>query len=74
LDLDFSWSIVLSAAIVILYTMMGGLWSVAITDVAQLVVLVAGLWVVVPLSRTRLAALRRRSPGIARASARRRCR
>jgi solute carrier family 5 (high affinity choline transporter), member 7 len=48
LDLDFSWSIVLSAAIVILYTMMGGLWSVAITDVAQLVVLVAGLWVVVP--------------------------
>ena len=48
LDLDFSWAIVLSAAIVILYTMIGGLWSVAITDVAQLVVLVVGLWVVVP--------------------------
>jgi solute carrier family 5 (high affinity choline transporter), member 7 len=48
LDLDFSWSIVLSATIVILYTSMGGLWSVAITDVAQLVVLVGGMWVVVP--------------------------
>lgn len=48
LDLDFSWSIVLSAAIVIAYTMSGGLWAVAITDVAQLLVLVAGLWIVVP--------------------------
>ncbi len=48
LDLDFAWSIVLSAAIVILYTSLGGLWSVAITDVGQLVVLVVGLWLVVP--------------------------
>ena len=48
LDLDFSWAIVLSASIVIIYTMTGGLWSVAITDVAQLVVLVLGLCVVVP--------------------------
>ncbi len=48
LDLDFSWSIVLSASIVIIYTMSGGLWSVAITDVAQLIVLILGLWVVVP--------------------------
>ena len=39
LDLDFSWSIVLSASIVIIYTMTGGLWAVAITDVAQLIVL-----------------------------------
>ena len=48
LDLDFTWSIVLSAAIVILYTRLGGLWSVAITDVGQLIVLVAGMWLVVP--------------------------
>src|SRR3954453_16769644 len=48
LDLDFTWSIVLSAAIVILYTRLGGLWSVAITDVAQLLVLVGRLWIVVP--------------------------
>lgn len=48
LDLDFSWAIVLSASIVIIYTMTGGLWSVAITDVAQLIVLVIGLCVVVP--------------------------
>ena len=48
LDLDFSWSILLSAAVVIVYTTTGGLWSVAVTDVAQLLVLVAGLAVVVP--------------------------
>lgn len=48
LDLDFTWSIVLSAAVVIAYTTTGGLWAVAVTDVAQLVVLVGGLWIVVP--------------------------
>jgi solute carrier family 5 (high affinity choline transporter), member 7 len=48
LDLDFAWAIVLSAAIVILYTSLGGLWSVAITDVGQLLVLICGLWLVVP--------------------------
>jgi high affinity choline transporter 7 len=48
LDLDFTWSIVLSATIVVAYTMTGGLWAVAITDVAQLIVLVLGLWIVVP--------------------------
>jgi high affinity choline transporter 7 len=48
LDLDFSWSIVLSAAVVIIYTITGGLWAVAVTDVAQLVVLVIGLWAIVP--------------------------
>ena len=48
LDIDVTWSIVLSAAVVIVYTMTGGLWAVAITDVAQLAVLVVGLWIVVP--------------------------
>jgi high affinity choline transporter 7 len=48
LDVDFTFSIILAAAVVIAYTMTGGLWAVAITDVAQLVVLVAGLWIIVP--------------------------
>ncbi len=48
LDLDVTRSILLSAAVVILYTVSGGLWAVAITDVAQLVVLVGGLALVVP--------------------------
>jgi high affinity choline transporter 7 len=48
LDLDSSWSIALSAAVVLIYTITGGLWAVALTDVAQLVVLVIGLWIVVP--------------------------
>ncbi len=48
LDLDFTGSIVLSAAVVTIYTVTGGLWAVAITDVAQLVVLIGGLWIVVP--------------------------
>ena len=48
LDLDVSWSIVLSAAVVLFYTFTGGLWAVAITDVAQLFVLIIGLAVVVP--------------------------
>ena len=48
LDLDYTWSIVLSATIVVAYTMTGGLWAVAVTDVAQLTVLVLGRWIVVP--------------------------
>jgi high affinity choline transporter 7 len=48
LDLDFAGSIVLSAAVVTIYTVTGGLWAIAITDVAQLIVLIVGLYVVVP--------------------------
>jgi high affinity choline transporter 7 len=48
LDLDFTGSIVVSAAVVTIYTVTGGMWAVAITDVAQLVVLIGGLWIVVP--------------------------
>ncbi len=40
-------SIVLSALIVIIYTSSGGLWSVAVTDVIQLLVLIVGLMIVV---------------------------
>jgi high affinity choline transporter 7 len=48
LDVDTSWSIVLSAAVVLIYTYTGGLWAVAVTDMAQLFVLMIGLALVVP--------------------------
>jgi high affinity choline transporter 7 len=48
LDVDTSWSIVLSAAVVLIYTYTGGLWAVAVTDMAQLFILLIGLAVVVP--------------------------
>jgi len=48
LDIDVTAAIVLAAAVVVAYTVTGGLWAVAITDVAQLAVLVGGLWVVLP--------------------------
>lgn len=48
LELDVSTSIVLSAAIAIAYTVIGGLWAVALTDIVQLTILIVGLWLVVP--------------------------
>ncbi|MCB0666299.1 MAG: sodium:solute symporter family protein [Saprospiraceae bacterium] len=50
LGLGLSTSIILSGLIVILYTSWGGLWSVAITDVIQLLILFAGLVLVVQLA------------------------
>lgn len=44
LDIDFSLSIVISALIAIAYTSVGGLRSVAMTDVFQLAILMAGLY------------------------------
>jgi high affinity choline transporter 7 len=48
--LDTTTSIVLSAAITIAYTALGGLWSVALTDFIQLVLLLGGLLLVVPFA------------------------
>jgi high affinity choline transporter 7 len=50
LNMDTTWSIVLAATIVMAYTTVGGLWAVALTDVAQLAILVAGMWIVVPFA------------------------
>ena len=50
LNLDFTVSILLSAAVAIGYTLIGGLWAVALTDVLQLVLLVGGLWLVAPIA------------------------
>jgi high affinity choline transporter 7 len=43
-------AVILSALIVITYTILGGLWSVAFTDVVQLVLLFGGLCLVVPFA------------------------
>ena len=43
LDLDRTMSIVISAIIAVFYTLLGGLWSVAYTDVVQLICMAIGL-------------------------------
>lgn len=50
LGLDFRTSIILSALIAITYTAIGGLWSVAITDIIQLLLLIGGLVLVIPFA------------------------
>lgn len=48
IGLDTQTSIIISAAIAIIYTTIGGLWSVVYTDVIQLGLLVFGLFLVLP--------------------------
>lgn len=48
LGYDATASILISAAVVVAYTMVGGLWSVAYTDAVQLVCIVFGLCAVLP--------------------------
>ena len=43
LDIDLKLSIIISAAIALLYTLMGGLYSVAYTDIVQLICIFIGL-------------------------------
>ncbi|KAK5896141.1 hypothetical protein CgunFtcFv8_009773 [Champsocephalus gunnari] len=44
-----SWlAVIISAAVAVLYTLMGGLYSVAYTDVIQLSFITVGLWLCVP--------------------------
>jgi high affinity choline transporter 7 len=57
LGIDFSSAIIISAVIVISYTALGGLWAVAVTDVIQLLLLIVGLWIVVPLSLEQVGSL-----------------
>ncbi|XP_068184072.1 high affinity choline transporter 1-like [Antennarius striatus] len=52
LDLPFSLCVWISAAVVIIYTLMGGLYSVAYTDVIQLVLIFIFLWVCAPFVLT----------------------
>ena len=48
LNLDNRTSIIISAIIVVAYTVIGGLWAVAFTDVLQLGIIFIGLWIIVP--------------------------
>ncbi len=50
LGLDFTSAILLSAAIAIAYTVFGGMWSVSLTDVAQVGVILVGLYLVLPFA------------------------
>ncbi|XP_071096830.1 high affinity choline transporter 1-like [Haliotis cracherodii] len=52
LDLDETMSIIVSAVIAVLYTFVGGLWSVACTDVVQLICLAVGLIIAAPFAMT----------------------
>jgi high affinity choline transporter 7 len=54
LDFDIRTSILLSAAVAIGYTVVGGLWSVAYTDVAQLICMLLGLCIAIPFAVARV--------------------
>jgi high affinity choline transporter 7 len=48
LNIDLTTAIIFSAAIVTLYTMIGGLWAVAYTDAFQLILIPIGLIIAIP--------------------------
>ncbi|XP_039194043.1 high-affinity choline transporter 1-like [Crotalus tigris] len=50
LDIQGYVAIILSACTVILYTLLGGLYSVAYTDVIQLIFLLLSLWICIPFA------------------------
>ncbi|MFQ3545276.1 sodium:solute symporter family protein [Halobacillus rhizosphaerae] len=50
LNIDFTTSIILSGVIAIAYTVAGGMWAVAYTDVFQMAILLIGLILVVPFA------------------------
>jgi SSS family transporter len=49
LSLDTTTAILLSAAVVIIYTFAGGMWAVSITDFLQALVIIVGLLILFPL-------------------------
>ena len=52
LDIDIKLSVVLSAAVAVSYTLVGGMFSVAYTDVIQIVFIFGGLWLAIPFMWT----------------------
>lgn len=48
IDMDQRTTIIASACIAVLYTLIGGLYSVAYTDVIQLICIFIGLWICIP--------------------------
>lgn len=57
LGLDFGPAIIISAVVAIAYTLVGGLWAVALTDVVQLILFLAGLWLVIPFAAEKVGGL-----------------
>lgn len=57
LGLDFQTSIILSAIIAIAYTVVGGMWSVAFTDVFQMLAVMIGLFLVLPFALSEVGGL-----------------
>ncbi|XP_067673226.1 high-affinity choline transporter 1-like [Haliotis asinina] len=51
-DLDSKTAIIVSSCIALFYTLIGGLYSVAYTDVVQLFCIFLGLWISVPFAMT----------------------
>uniref|UniRef100_UPI00398EDCEC high-affinity choline transporter 1 n=1 Tax=Pristiophorus japonicus TaxID=55135 RepID=UPI00398EDCEC len=49
-DIDINLSVIISAVIAIFYTLVGGLYSVAYTDVVQLLCIFIGLWISIPFA------------------------
>ncbi len=49
-NLDIVWAILLFGSVVVIYTMIGGLWAVLMTDVLQFLVLNMAVLFVIPLS------------------------
>ena len=52
MDLKMNTSVIVSACIAVGYTFFGGLYSVAYTDVVQLICIGIGLWLTVPFALT----------------------
>jgi solute:Na+ symporter, SSS family len=48
--IDIQYSILFAGGIILVYTFMGGLWAVTVTDFIQFVVLAAGILIILPLS------------------------
>ncbi|ETE66155.1 High affinity choline transporter 1, partial [Ophiophagus hannah] len=50
IDINITFSVIISASIATLYTLVGGLYSVAYTDVVQLFCIFLGLWISIPFA------------------------
>lgn len=50
LGFDMRWSMIGAGVIMLLYTFMGGLWAVAVTDFVQFIVLSVAIIIILPLS------------------------
>uniref|UniRef100_UPI00358E79B4 high affinity choline transporter 1 n=1 Tax=Myxine glutinosa TaxID=7769 RepID=UPI00358E79B4 len=54
-DIGIDAAVIISACIAVFYTLIGGLYSVAYTDVVQLICIFLGLWLTIPFAMTNVA-------------------